>query len=185
LEEVVAEGRRRGHKIGRRSSLEAPELCRIRGCHTRSSSRAPHAFRGRHSILVPHAAPSLLACRGRHHRLWVKVCHRRLGLGVRCCRSPTSGVPLPLARLRALGSSSSLARPGPRRRSLFRSRSRRHRASESGNCHHDSGSRNRCRRASGLGSRHRLNRRPEGPSLHAPGWAPLHMHRGGASKTKP
>jgi hypothetical protein len=47
-----------------RSSIGAPELCRIEGCHVRPSPRTPRVFRGRHSILAPRVALSLLARRG-------------------------------------------------------------------------------------------------------------------------
>jgi hypothetical protein len=61
----VAGGRRRRHKHKCRSSLGQPKLRRIRGCHTRSSLRAPRAFHdAARSNLAPHASPSPLARRG-------------------------------------------------------------------------------------------------------------------------
>jgi hypothetical protein len=72
-------------------------MCRIEGCHARPSPCASRAFRGRRSILASRAAPLLLARQGRHHRSWVRVCRRRLGLGVHQRRSPTSRALSPLA----------------------------------------------------------------------------------------
>jgi hypothetical protein len=60
----VAGGRRRLHKHKCRSSLGAPKLRRIGGCHARSLLRAPRAFRDAARLnLAPHASPSLLARR--------------------------------------------------------------------------------------------------------------------------
>jgi hypothetical protein len=68
----------------------AAQLRRIGGCHTRSSLRAPRAFRdAARSNLVPHASPSLLAHRGAPlaRRPW------------KCRRLGAPGTP-PLARTR-------------------------------------------------------------------------------------
>jgi hypothetical protein len=162
LDEVVAGGHHRGHKIGGRSSVGAPELRWIRRCHVRPSACAPHAFRGRHSIFAPYAVPWLLAHRGNHRRSWVMVCHRHSGLGVRCRHSPTLGVLSSLARppwecscLTPASKPQGRRRspsPWPRSRSSSGSGSRCHRASKSVNRRRDSGSRNR-----------RCNRNPRGP----------------------
>jgi hypothetical protein len=116
----------------------------------RPSPRAPHAFRGRHSILAPHVALSLLARRGRHRRSWVRVC-RRCGA---CGRSPTSGALSSLARPpRECHRHSPTLGPWDRHHSPALgaptcspsgSGSHHHRATEYGNHRHDFGSRNHC-----------------------------------------
>jgi hypothetical protein len=143
LEEVVAEGRHRGHQIGGVGKRMTPKpSCRPPILAALCLAWPP-------STPEPHV-PSVATTAANGHALW----------GAAAARS--SGLPA-LARLRALGSPP-LAPSVPRHRSPSGLGSRRHHASESGNCHHDFRSRNRHHRTSesgwhlrhafGSGSRH-------------------------------
>jgi hypothetical protein len=111
------------------SSLGPPELCRIGGCHARSSLRAPRTFRdaARTSCLVCHRRYShieghrLLAGRGSAAASGPRE-RRRSPAHRHCRRSPSR-------------SGSPCRRPGNRR--LYSgSRNRRHRTSRSGSHGH-------------------------------------------------
>jgi hypothetical protein len=128
----VAGGRHRWHKHKCRSSLGPPKLRRIGGCHTRSSLRAPRAFRDvARSNLTPHASPSLLAHRGRH---------LPAGLGSAAASGPRGRRRLPAQGPRCRSPSGSGSR-----RHYSGSMNRRHRASRSGSCGHRLGFHRRTR----------------------------------------
>ena len=176
LEEVVAGGRRRGHKIGGKSLVGEPKLHRSEDV-TRDRRRAHHApsvDATRSSSLVQRRRCSPVG--GRHRHSWVMVCNRRSGMAVRRRRSPASGARLPLTRLpwecRILGAPGSpLARPTRSPDAAHPSVAEPpHRASEYGNRRRDYGSRNhRC-----------LNLSLGGPSLcHALGNRGCHTCLGG------
>jgi hypothetical protein len=123
IREVVAGTRRRRHKNIWRSSLGPSELCRIGGCHKRSSLHAPRAFCGT-------ARTSCLVWRRRYSH--VRGCRLLARLG-----SADASGPRGHHRLHAQGPHRRSPTQGPHRRSPSESRSRRH---HSGNRRHYSGS---------------------------------------------
>jgi hypothetical protein len=160
IEGVVAGTRRRRHKNIWRSSLGPSELCRIGGCHARSSLHAPRAFCGA-------ARTSCLVWRRRYSH--GRGCRLLARLG-----SADASGPRGHHRLHA---------QGPHRRSPSESRSRRH---HSGNRRHYSGS----TELSPPCVRIREARPPQpsvgGPPPHALEQPPSSlMNRNGASKTEP
>jgi hypothetical protein len=131
-------------------------------------------------------APRCSHVGGCHRNSWVMACRRRSRMAVRhrlpqerCCCLPAclesvgSWEPRSHHRLRALGPDAARPPIG----------SRPHRASESRNRRHNSGSRNRRRNRSLGGPPPRALGQPM--LSHAPGWASSLVHQGRASKTEP
>jgi hypothetical protein len=151
--EVVAGERRRRHKHRCMSTFGPLELRRIRGCHARSSLRAPRTFRDA-------ARTSRLVCRRCYSHI---EGHRLLAsLGSAAASGPRGRRRLPAQ--------------GHCRRSPSRSGSRRRRP---GNRHLYSGSKNRRHRTSRSGSRgHRSHRTSRSRSRgHRNHWPGVHRRR--------